>query len=224
MPGTSSWSDNETRRNGSKPADSRRLQPTNSSHLSGQGRLQVRARKTSSRTAQGASAPRAGHKLFDITIPYEDLLEHVAGGLDRKGSPVAPAYGVGASFRPGRAGSVRIWPPRMFPRCGQAAATSNMEASPLRRMRWFTRLRGARHGSKPLVFFAGWGLLLYLATDPMEAWAELGSHGAGHKIAGSVDSMAWHNLYFLEWARVAPEAIEETCRGDDIGSVSRLGG
>ncbi|GAC1370747.1 MAG: hypothetical protein NVSMB43_06250 [Pseudarthrobacter sp.] len=29
---------------------------------------------------------RAGHQTFDVTILYEDLLEHVADGLDRKGS------------------------------------------------------------------------------------------------------------------------------------------
>lgn len=35
---------------------------------------------------QAGAGARAGHQPFDVTVLYEDLLEHVADGLDRKGS------------------------------------------------------------------------------------------------------------------------------------------
>lgn len=35
---------------------------------------------------QAGAGARGGHQPFDVTILYEDLLEHVADGLDRKGS------------------------------------------------------------------------------------------------------------------------------------------
>jgi hypothetical protein len=35
---------------------------------------------------QAGAGVRGGHQPFDVTVLYEDLLEHVAAGLDRKGS------------------------------------------------------------------------------------------------------------------------------------------
>jgi hypothetical protein len=35
---------------------------------------------------QAGAGARGGHQPFDVTVLYEDLLEHVAAGLDRKGS------------------------------------------------------------------------------------------------------------------------------------------
>ena len=35
---------------------------------------------------QAGAGARGGHQPFDVTVLYEDLLEHVADGLDRKGS------------------------------------------------------------------------------------------------------------------------------------------
>lgn len=35
---------------------------------------------------QAGAGARGGHQPFDVTVLYEDLLEHVANGLDRKGS------------------------------------------------------------------------------------------------------------------------------------------
>ncbi|HKU34583.1 MULTISPECIES: hypothetical protein [Paenarthrobacter] len=203
---------------------------------------------------QAGAGARGGHQPFDVTILYEDLLEHVADGLDRKSGllhrhpeevlvPVGPcricqdlASPDLPGLRMGYANSntealtveanalvhtttwcletVGLWRDRVCPDCDPGAPEGagdpvllcrfhlagrgplpeqlrHAVAGRLReirgRMRHLTESMtdyGSPAGAventswiEALGFFAGWGLPLYLATDPREAWPAPGSQG-----------------------------------------------
>ncbi|MBT2596408.1 hypothetical protein [Arthrobacter sp. ISL-72] len=196
---------------------------------------------------QAGAGARGGHQPFDVTILYEDLLEHVADGLDRKSSlvhrhpdevllPIGPCricQDMAAPDLPGlRMGyansntealtleanamvhtttwcleTVGLWRDRVCPDCHPGTPEGagdpvllccfhlaarrplpeqlrHAVAARLReiraRMRHLTESMtdyGAPVGAmentswiEAIGFFAGWGLPLYLATDPEEAW------------------------------------------------------
>jgi hypothetical protein len=200
---------------------------------------------------QAGAGSRGGHQPFDVTILYEDLLDHVADELGRKTSllhrhpddvllPVGPCricQDMASPHLPGlRMGyansntealtfeantlvhtttwcleTVGLWRDRVCPACdpgtpegtGDPALLCRFHlagwrplpeqlrhavASRLRevraRMRHLTESMtdyGAPVGAaentswiEAIGFFAGWGLPLYLATDPEEAWLEPG--------------------------------------------------
>jgi hypothetical protein len=204
---------------------------------------------------QAGAGARGGHQPFDVTILYEDLLEHVADGLDRKSSllhrnpeevllPVGPCRICADMASPDLPGlrmgyansntetltleanalvhtttwsleTVALWRDRVCPDCDPGTPEGagdpvflccfhlaarrplpeqlrHAVAARLReirgRMRHLTESMtdyGAPVGAientswiEAIGFFAGWGLPLYLATDPEEAWPEPGSLGA----------------------------------------------
>lgn len=196
---------------------------------------------------QAGAGSRGGHQPFDVTILYEDLLDHVANGLERKSSllhrhpddvlvPVGPcricmemASSPGLpGLRMGYANSntealtteanalihtttwcletVGLWRDRVCPECDPVRSDREINpvllcrfhlagrrplpeplrkavASRLQEVRgWMRHLtasmtdfggvaRAAENTSwiEAMGFFAGWGLPLYLATDPEEA-------------------------------------------------------
>ena len=197
---------------------------------------------------QAGAGSRGGHQPFDVSILYEDLLAHVAAGLDHNSSllnrhpddvlvPVGPcricldsSSGDLSGLRMGYANSntedltaeanalihtttwcfetVGIWRDRVCPECDPAvpqdtgdpallcryhlahhrpvhrrlrtevAARLGEVRSRLRHLTMSMTDQGAPAGAdentswvEALGFFAGWGLPLYLATDPQEAWA-----------------------------------------------------
>jgi hypothetical protein len=205
---------------------------------------------------QAGAGARGGHQPFDVTILYEDLLEHVADGLDRKSSllhrhpeevllPVGPCRICQAMAAPAVPGlrmgyansntealtaeanaliytttwcleTVALWRDRVCPGCDPGTPPGAGDpvllccfhlagwrplpeqlryavAARLReiraRMRHLTESMtdyGAPVGAventswiEAVAFFAGWGLPLYLATDPEEAWSRPGSGHAG---------------------------------------------
>lgn len=206
---------------------------------------------------QAGAGSRGGHQPFDVSILYEDLLAHVADGLDRRRSllhrhpdnvltPVGPcricldtSSGELSGLRMGYANSntedltaeanalihtttwcfetVGIWRDRVCPECDpaipqgagdpallcryhlahhrpvhqllrtQVAARLGEVRSRLRHLTISMTDQGRQAGAEEntswvetLGFFAGWGLPLYLATDPREAWAVPASQHTEH--------------------------------------------